>query len=82
LGFELLPEKFTLVQLQELYEAIFQKKVDKRNFRKKILSMGLLEKNLRRRRKRLQERRWYICSMRSGYEKLNRDGFTFNLDVN
>ena len=38
-GFELLPEKFTLVQLQDLYEAIYQKKIDKRNFRKKILSM-------------------------------------------
>ena len=36
-GFELLPEKFTLVQLQDLYEAIYQRKVDKRNFRKKIL---------------------------------------------
>ena len=35
-GFELLPEKFTLVQLQDLYEAIYQRKVDKRNFRKKI----------------------------------------------
>ena len=43
-GFELLPEKFTLVQLQDLYEAIYQRKVDKRNFRKKILSMGILEK--------------------------------------
>jgi ADP-ribose pyrophosphatase YjhB (NUDIX family) len=43
-GFELLPEKFTLVQLQDLYEAIYQRKIDKRNFRKKILSMGILEK--------------------------------------
>ncbi|MCK7541758.1 MAG: hypothetical protein MZV63_68160 [Marinilabiliales bacterium] len=43
-GFELLPEKFTLVQLQNLYEAIYQKPIDKRNFRKKILSMNLLEK--------------------------------------
>ena len=43
-GFELLPEKFTLVQLQDLYEAICRRKTDKRNFRKKILSMGILEK--------------------------------------
>src|SRR5512133_331679 len=35
--FELLPEKFTLVQLQEVYEAINRKKSDKRNFRKKII---------------------------------------------
>jgi 8-oxo-dGTP diphosphatase len=33
IGFELLPEKFTLVQLQDLYEAIYQRSVDKRNFR-------------------------------------------------
>lgn len=42
IGFELLPEKFTLSQLQHLYEAVLQTEVDKRNFRKKILGMGLL----------------------------------------
>ena len=41
-GFELLPGKFTLSQLQNLYEAILDSKQDKRNFRKKILSMDLL----------------------------------------
>jgi 8-oxo-dGTP diphosphatase len=42
IGFELLPKKFTLSQLQHLYEAVLQAPADKRNFRKKILSMGLL----------------------------------------
>jgi 8-oxo-dGTP diphosphatase len=42
IGFELLPEKFTLSQLQHLYEAVLQTPLDKRNFRKKILGMGLL----------------------------------------
>jgi len=42
IGFELLPPKFTLTQLQHLYEAIFEEKLDKRNFRKKILSMDFL----------------------------------------
>lgn len=42
IGFELLPEKFTLSQLQHVYEAVLQTKVDKRNFRKKILGMKLL----------------------------------------
>ena len=36
IGFELLPEKFTLSQLQKLYEIILDKKFDKRNFRKNI----------------------------------------------
>lgn len=44
LGFELLPREFTIPQLQSLYEAIYQEELDKRNFRKKILSMGLLVK--------------------------------------
>ncbi|MFZ2901091.1 MAG: NUDIX domain-containing protein [Saprospiraceae bacterium] len=43
-GFELLPEKFTIPQLQDLYEHIFQKNFDRRNFRKKILSMNILDK--------------------------------------
>lgn len=44
IGFELLPEKFTIPQLQKLYEAIFDHKFDKRNFSRKILSTGLLVK--------------------------------------
>jgi 8-oxo-dGTP diphosphatase len=43
IGFELLPGKFTLTQLQRLYETVLETSLDKRNFRKKILSMGLLE---------------------------------------
>lgn len=42
IGFELLPESFTLSQLQNLYESVLQKQLDKRNFRKKILSMKIL----------------------------------------
>lgn len=41
-GFELLPEKFTLTQIQALYEIILGKKLDKRNFRKKILKEKLV----------------------------------------
>lgn len=42
IGFELLPPKFTLSELQHLYEAILGDKLDKRNFRKKLLSFGFL----------------------------------------
>lgn len=41
-GFELLPKKFTLSQLQALYEAILGRELDKRNFRKKLLVLDLL----------------------------------------
>ena len=43
IGFELLPKKFTLTELQNLYESILEKELDKRNFRKKILSMNILK---------------------------------------
>ncbi|MGI9518020.1 MAG: NUDIX hydrolase [Pirellulaceae bacterium] len=42
IGFELLPEKFTLRQLQQMYEIILDRKLDKRNFRKKIQGMEIL----------------------------------------
>ncbi len=44
IGFELLPEKFTITQLQKLYESLYGKKFDSANFRKKILSYGLLNR--------------------------------------
>ena len=42
-GFQLLPRHFTLGELQRVYEAILGKTLDKRNFRKKILELGLLK---------------------------------------
>jgi 8-oxo-dGTP diphosphatase len=42
-AFSLLPKKFTMTQVQELYECVFSEQFDKRNFRKKILSLGILE---------------------------------------
>lgn len=43
IAFHLLPEQFTLSQLQQVYETLLHKSLDKRNFRKKILSAGVLE---------------------------------------
>ncbi len=42
IGFNLLPPKFSLTELQKLYEALLGRQLDKRNFRKKILAMGIL----------------------------------------
>jgi 8-oxo-dGTP diphosphatase len=42
-GFELLPEEFTLPELQNAYEIVLGEKLDKRNFRRKILSAGVIE---------------------------------------
>ena len=42
-GFQLLPAKFTLSALQALHEAILGKPLDKRNFRRKVLGLGLVK---------------------------------------
>ena len=43
IAFQLLPEKFTLSELQEVYETILGREIDKRNFRKKISEVELVE---------------------------------------
>ncbi|HEY1196206.1 NUDIX hydrolase [Flavobacterium sp.] len=43
-GFNLLPEKFTIPELQKLYETILDKKLDRRNFLRKITNIGILTK--------------------------------------
>jgi 8-oxo-dGTP diphosphatase len=43
IGFELLPEKFTLSQLQRVHEAILGEQLDKRNFRKRIEALGVVK---------------------------------------
>ncbi|MEM9776298.1 MAG: NUDIX domain-containing protein [Chloroflexota bacterium] len=42
-GFELLPDEFTLTQLQRAYEIVLDEPLDKRNFRRKILAAGVIE---------------------------------------
>lgn len=81
IGFELLPDKFTLVQFQELYEAIYQCEVDKRNFRKKILSMDILEKLDEKEKETSKKGAYYYKFIKKRYEKLKENGFYFNLDL-
>ncbi len=42
-AFSLLPKKFTMTQLQNIYQIVFNKRFDKRNFRKKILSLNIIK---------------------------------------
>jgi hypothetical protein len=81
-GFELLPEKFTLVQLQDLYEAIYQRDIDKRNFRKKILSMNILEKLEEKEKETSKKGAFYYKFNKERYAIYKRNGFFFSLDVN
>ncbi|WP_020571253.1 NUDIX hydrolase [Neolewinella persica] len=79
IGFELLPPAFTLTDLQHLYEAIWELDLEKRNFRKKILSMNLL-KDLGRSQKGVAHRPAKLYSFDEGrYRELEEDGFNFEL---
>lgn len=79
IGFELLPEKFTLSQLQQLYEVILEKPIDKRNFRKKILSFGLLAE-LDEKQKNVSHRAAKLYKFnKTRYNNLRKMGFSFEL---
>lgn len=79
IGFELLPEKFTIPQLQSLYEAIYRLPFDKRNFRRKILSMGLLEKLEEKEKESSKKGAYYYRFNQNKYEELVEKGFSFEV---
>lgn len=79
IGFELLPEKFTIPQLQQLYEAIYQKELDARNFRKKVLSHNVLIK-LDEKDKSTSRRGAFLYKFdHKTYNKLMRSGYNFEI---
>ena len=79
-GFHLLPEKFTLTEIQSLYEVILNKKMDTRNFRKKLAKMGLLvdsgekQQNVAHRAAKLYQFDIEV------YEKLKDEGLNFRIE--
>ena len=79
IGFELLPEKFTLTQLQKLYETILGKQMDKRNFRKKVQRMGIL-KDLDEIQSDVAHRAARLYSFdEKEYRRLEKKGFHFEI---
>jgi 8-oxo-dGTP diphosphatase len=79
IGFELLPKKFTLPQLQALYEAVFGYPLDKRNFRKKIIKMGLLIKLDEKDPNNVKRRANLYEFDKANYKRLKDGGFTFEI---
>lgn len=79
IGFELLPRKFSLRQLQHLYETVLARPLDKRNFRKKILKMNILvdldeiETDVAHRAARL------YSFDKQQYDRMTRQGFNFEI---
>lgn len=79
IGFELLPPKFTLTQLQRLYESVLGTDIDKRNFRKKVLSYNLLIPLQETHRDGPHRPAQLFKFNPVRYEKLKRNGFLFEL---
>jgi 8-oxo-dGTP diphosphatase len=79
IGFELLPRKFTLPQLQTLYEVILDKSLDKRNFRKKLMKMDLVEKLNERDKNNVKRPAHLYRFDKRIYEELKEKGFTFEM---
>ncbi|NJN22013.1 MAG: NUDIX hydrolase [Leptolyngbya sp. RL_3_1] len=79
IGFELLPPKFTLSQLQRLYEVILGAEIDKRNFRKRILKMDLLQP-LDEKQTGVAHRAAQLYRFQpERYRQLQRSGFSFEV---
>ncbi len=73
-GFALLPPKFTLRQLQTLYEAINETELDKRNFTRRILDLGILKKLDEKERGTSKKGSFYFVFDEEKYKKLDKEG--------
>ena len=77
IGFELLPQKFTLRQLQNLYEAIYEVSLDKRNFTKKVLELGILKKLNQKEKESSRKGAFFYIFDKNKYSKLEHEGMKF-----
>jgi 8-oxo-dGTP diphosphatase len=78
IGFNLLPSTFTLSDLQRLYETVLQRSLDKRNFRRRILAMGILAEAGQQRDVPHRAAALYRFDART-YDRAVRQGFNFEL---
>lgn len=79
-GFHLLPQKFTLTEIQSLYEVILNKKMDTRNFRKKLATMKLLiDSGEKQQKVAHRAARLYYFDIQV-YEKLKEEGLNFRIE--
>jgi|ERR1700761_1871261 len=68
--FELLPDRFTIPQLQNLYESVYDTTIDKRNFSKRVLATGLLIKQAEKDKFNSKRGAYYYClDMQKYYAK-------------
>ena len=79
IGFNLLQEQFSLPTLQSLYESIYQEDIDKRNFRKKILAMDILEKLDEKDKSSSRKGAFYYRFIKEKYDQLIQQGLHFSI---
>ncbi len=79
LVFELLDKHFTLTQMQHVCEAIFQKAMDKRNFRKKILNMKIVDLLEEKDKKAVRKPVQYYTFNKAAYKQMLKEGIEFEI---
>lgn len=79
IGFELLPDKFTMLELRCLYESILGRTLDKRNFSKKVLKMNLLQKLKEKQKGTSRRGAFYFRFDEKIYNELVEKGFLFEV---
>jgi 8-oxo-dGTP diphosphatase len=79
IGFELLPRAFTLSELQDLYETILARKLDKRNFRRRVLKTGLLNPTQQTRKGQAHRPALLYRFDVKKYRRLSKQGFLFEI---
>lgn len=79
IGFELLPKKFTMKDLQNLYEAIFDEKYDKRNFTNKINALDVLVKTAEKDMSSSKKGSFLYTFDEEKYNKKIAEGFMFKI---
>ncbi len=79
IGFNLLPEYFTLPKLQRLYESIYQRELDSRNFRKKILSQNILIKTDKKDKSESKKGAFLYCFDKDKFDILKTKGYNFDI---
>lgn len=79
IGFDLLPEQFLFSDLEQLYATILNQDIDRRNFRKKILSLGVVEETTQKVQQQSGRPAMLFRFNKRKYQKLQKEGISFEI---
>lgn len=78
-GFELLSEKFTMTDLRNLYQSVLDRELEKRNFTRKVMQMGILKKLAEKDKATSKKGSFLFCLSKKKYQVLLDKGFLFDM---